>query len=177
MVNNELSHLQWYVWSVKAGKFDTVKKYIEDKIPEVKQVLYPTVTKERLLKSGESKKSKVPLYSGYLFLQYHHDSKNPKVWIQLNSHPFISTYVGPCTQSDLVSVNSLQKLEVVNNEAVKHFKVGDSVKVNGGVFLGNVGVVSDISTNTVRVGINVNNKVMKFVFSPDDLDIVDRPNF
>lgn len=166
--------LQWFVWSVKTGKFDAVRKYIEDKVPEVKQLLYPTVTKERVLKSGESRKSKVPLYSGYLFLQYHHDEQNPSVWLKLNKHPFISTYVGPCTPADLVSVNSLQKLEVVNNEAVKEFKIGDSVKVNGGVFSGQTGIVSDISTNTVRVDVNVSNKVMKFVFSPDDLDIIHR---
>ncbi len=173
---SEIETLQWYVWSVKTGKFDLVKKYIEEKIPEVKQVLYPTVTKERLLKSGESKKSKVPLYSGYMFLQYHHDAINPQVWLMLTKHPFVSTYVGPCTPADLVSVNSLQKLEVVNNEAVKDFKLGDSVRVNGGVFSGHTGIVSDISTNTVRVDVSMANRSMKFVFSPDDLDIIDRSN-
>jgi transcription antitermination factor NusG len=173
-VESNSEKLQWFVWSVKTGKFDTVKKYIEESVPEVKQVLYPTVTKERVLKSGEAKKSKVPLYSGYMFLQYAHDEKNPKVWLKLNKHPFISTYVGPCTPADLVSVNSLQKLEVVNNEAVKKFHVGDAVRVNGGVFSGNTGTVIDISSNTVRVDMNVSNKTMKFVFSPEDLDVIDR---
>ncbi len=173
-MTDNVEKLQWFVWSVKTGKFDLVRQYIEEKIPEVKQVLYPTITKEKFLKSGESKKRKVPLYSGYMFLQYHHDEANPQVWLKLNKHPFVSTYVGPCTPADLVSVNSLQKLEVVNNEAVKDFKLGDSVRVNGGVFSGHTGVVSDISTNTIRVDVNMSNRSMKFVFSPDDLDIINR---
>lgn len=176
MTINSENSFQWYVWSVKTGKFDTVKRYIEEKIPEVKQVLYPTVTKERVLKSGESKKRKVPLYSGYMFLQYQHDEKDPQVWLKLTKHPFVSTYVGPCTPADLVSVNSLQKLEIVNNDVVKEFHVGDEVRVNGGVFSGQSGTVVDISSNTIRVDISVANKAMKFVFSPADLDIVKRRN-
>lgn len=164
---------QWYVWSIRVGKFDIVKKYIEDKVPEVKKILYPTITSERRLKNGESKKKKTPLYSGYIFLQYIHNSDNPATWLKLSRHPFISNYVGPCTPTDLVSVDSLQKLEVVNSSPVKEFCVGDSVRVNGGVFQGYGGRVVAVS-NTINVEIEVSNKCARFVFSPDDLDVVAR---
>jgi len=58
---------QWFAWSVRSSKFDVIKCYLEKSVPEVKKILYPTVTSERRLKSGEVKKKKVPLYGGYLF--------------------------------------------------------------------------------------------------------------
>ncbi len=164
---------QWYVWSIRVGKFDIIKKYIEEKVPEVKKVLYPTVTTEKCLKSGERKKKKTPLYSGYIFLQYNHSQENPVVWLKLSKHPFVSAYVGPCTPTDLVSVDSLQKLEVVNNGPIKHFRVGDLVRVNGGVFSGYSGKVIGAS-NTINVELEVSNKSLRFVFSPEDLDVISR---
>jgi transcription antitermination factor NusG len=168
---------EWYVWVVKPGKFDLVKKFIEESIPEVTKVLYPTVTSEKVLKTGKVKKKKTPLYSGYLFLQYKHIPENPSVWVRLKAHPFISNYVGPCTPADLASVDSLQKVETLNLEAVKKFEVGDLVTVNGGVFKSYRGVVVDISANTIRVDVDSGNKRMKIVFSPDDLDILDRKSY
>lgn len=166
--------LQWYVWSVRAGKFEAVKRYLEKSVPEVKKVLYPTVTKERLLKSGEVKKSKSALYAGYMFLQYEHNEIDPKTWWKINKHPFVTTYVGPCTPASLASVDSLQKIEHLNFEEVKEFHVSDKVKVNGGVFKGYTGDVTGTSSNTVRVDLAVENKVVKVVFVPADLDILDR---
>lgn len=164
----------WFVWSIRLGKFDTVSKYIEEKVPEVKQVLYPTVTTERILKDGTAKKKKTPLYSGYIFLQYEHDPENPHVWLKLKSHPFVTNYVGPCTPADLISVDSLQKLELVNNDTIKSFSLGDSVRVNGGLCKGYSGIVTAVMNKTIRVEIEAPKK-MRYVFSPDDLDIVGRP--
>lgn len=168
---------EWYVWVVKPGKFDIVKKFIEESIPEVKKILYPTVTSERTLKTGKVKKKKTPLYSGYLFLQYDHVPENPFIWIKLKAHPFISNYVGPCTPADLASVDSLQKVETLNLEAVKKFELGDSVIVNGGVFKSYRGSVVDISANTIKVDVDSGSKKIKVVFSPDDLDIMDRKSY
>lgn len=164
----------WYVWSIRLGKFDVVSKYITEKVPEVIQVLYPTITKERQLKNGGAKKKKVPLYSGYIFLQYYHDLDNPQVWLKLKKHPFITNYVGPCTPADLVSVDSLQKLEQVNSDKARSFVVGDAVRVNGGLFKDYVGKVAAVLDRTVRVEIDAPKRV-RFVFSPDDLDVIARP--
>lgn len=164
---------QWYVWAIKLGRFDAVSQFISEYIPEVTQVLYPTVTTERHLKNGVCKKKKTPLYSGYIFLQYQHVPENPKVWLKLRSHPFIHNYVGPCTPADLVSVDSLQKLEKMNVEATKVFAVGDKVRVNGGFFKDYVGKVVAVLDRTIRVEIE-SPKLLRFVFSHGDLDIIDR---
>ncbi len=165
---------QWYVWSIKLGKYDLISQFIADKVPEIKNILYPTITTERHLKNGQIKKKKTPLYSGYLFLQYSHDPSNPTVWFKLKGHPFITSYVGPCTPADLVSVDSLQKLEAVNKMDSKSFLIGDQIRVNGGVFKGYNGKVVATLDKAVRVEMESHNKLVRFVFSPDDLDIIGR---
>ena len=104
--DDDMNLEEWYVWSIRPGKFSLVEKYIQEKVPEVKKILYPTVTTEKQHKNGNVKKKQQSLYAGYLFLQYSHDERNPATWVKLNKHPFITTYVGPCSKKDLASVNS-----------------------------------------------------------------------
>lgn len=167
---------EWYVWTVRAGKFDIVQKYIEECVPEVRKVLYPTVTTEKRTQKGEVKKKKSPLYAGYMFLQYAYNEENPIVWLKLNKHPFITRYVGPCTAKDLASVDSLQKVEKLNNDEVRNFVVGDVVRVNGGVFVGFEGEVVRLASNSVAVELRRGGegRTLKVVFSPEDLDILSR---
>lgn len=172
-VNSSDLEEEWFVWSVRSDKFEIVKCYIEDKIPEVVKVLYPTVTSERVTKKG-IKKSKTPLYAGYIFLQYIHNIDNPVTWNKLNNHPFITRYVGPCTAHDLASVDSLQKVEKLNNEEVRNFVVGDKIRVNGGIFVGYLGYVSQLTSNSIRVDLERSGKSLGVTFSPEDLDIVKR---
>jgi transcription antitermination factor NusG len=174
MSNEIVAGQEWYVWTVRPGKFEVVERYIKEKVPEISKVLYPTVTTEKMDKKGGVKKKKSPLYAGYIFLQYRHDDKNPSVWLKLNKHPFITRYVGPCSAKDLASVDSLQKVERWNNDEVKNFIVGDIVRVNGGVFVGFSGRVVYLTSNSVGVELSSLGKTLKVVFSPEDLDILDR---
>lgn len=173
-IKDLISDEQWFVWTVKLGKFDLVLKYIEEEVPEVKEILYPTITTEKVSKTGKRKKKKTPLYAGYVFLQYKHNSLNPTTWLKLNKHPFITRYVGPCTNKDLASVNSLQKIEKINTEEVKDFRAGDRIRVNGGVFKNMSGRVTNSSNNAVQVEISVFDRWTKATFSPVDLDIIKR---
>lgn len=164
--------MEWYVWTVRAAKFDLVKSYIEDNIPAVKRVLYPTVTMAKASSKGDVHNKKIPLYAGYMFLQYEHNLDNPITWVNINKHPFVTGYVGPCTAKDLASVDSLQKVETLNDDKVSEFKQGVSVKVVGGVFVNFVGTVSYVTSNTVGVNIESSGRLMKVVFSPKDLIVV-----
>lgn len=164
---------EWYVWAVRPDKFEVVERYIVQKVKEVKKVLYPMVTKERVTKAGV-KKSKAPLYAGYIFLQYSHATDNPVTWNKLNSHPFITRYVGPCTSQDLASVDSLQKVQEINNDEVRNFRVGDHIRVNGGVFVGYLGSVTYLTSNYVGVELERAGKTLRVVFSPEDLDVTER---
>ncbi len=163
---------EWYVWTVRSGKFDVVKQYIEDKVCEVKEILYPAVTTETTTKKGVVKRKVTPLYAGYLFLQYQHDESNPAVWWKLNRHPFITRYVGPCTARDLASAQSLKKVDKVDDVQVREFQVEDLVRVDSGVFIGFRGEVTNINRNSVGVELKSLGKTLKVVFSPDDLVIV-----
>jgi transcription antitermination factor NusG len=163
---------EWYVWTVSPGKFEVVRKYIKEKVPEINEVLYPAVTTETVTKKGEVKKKTTPLYAGYIFLQYHHDERNPGVWVKLQKHPFITRYVGPCTAQDLASVNSLQKVERDYDESVREFSIGDNVKVRSGVFAGFKGIVVGTTHNTVKVELHSLGRTLKVVFSPEDLAVL-----
>jgi len=163
---------EWFVWTVRPSKFELVKDYIEKRIPEVTKVLYPTVFSTKTTKQGQVKKKALPLYGGYMFLQYTHDVKNPTTWVKINEHPFVVKYVGPCTEEDLATVSSLQKVEKIKDEKVDFFSPGDLVKVKGGVFSGRVGKVIAVYSNSVRVYLGRETNGVKAIFSTEDLDFI-----
>ena len=162
---------EWYVWTIRPGKFEVVSNYIQSKVPQVKKVLYPTVTTEKMTKKG-IKEKKSPLYAAYIFLQYEHKIENPQTWNLLNQHHFVTGYVGPCTPQDLATVNSLQKTRGVKDVKVDVFVPGCSVRVGSGVFLNYVGRVSHVNSNSVGVDIERAGKTLRVIFSPADLEIV-----
>jgi len=164
----------WYVWNIRADKFDIVSRYFDEKVPEVLEYLYTTVTAEKRGSKGTVKKVEIPLYAGYLFLRYTHDVNNPDTWWKIKKHPFVLKYVGPCTAHDLASVASMKKVRYLNLDDVKNFITGDSVMVNGGVFKGFEGTVTGTSSNSVCVLVSSLGKTIKVVFSPADLNITYR---
>lgn len=166
---------EWYVWSIRPGKFALVEKYIQEKIPEVKCILHPTVTTEKQNKKGGVKTKQSSLYAGYLFLQYTHDENNPVTWIKLNNYPFITAYVGPCSAKDLASVNSLQGATAPGTLESKDFQKGDKIVISRGVFVGYKGQVNKkVTGNFVSVELEQGPRTLCVVFSPDDLDILER---
>ena len=106
MSSQDQQELEWYIWKIRPSKFEFVEKFINDKVKEVKNILCPTVVSEKFTKGGERKQKKSALYEGYLFLQYHHDVKNPTVWLKLSKYPFIVGYVGPCSPEDLKKIKT-----------------------------------------------------------------------
>lgn len=95
---------EWYIWTVRPGKFDIVKVYIEKNIKEVTNILCLTETLDKETKPGRKKIKVSTLYAGYVFLQYTHDTNNPAVWTKINKHPFVVGYVGPCTAADIALI-------------------------------------------------------------------------
>ncbi len=166
------SDKQWHVWTVNPNKFQVVSMFIEKEVTEVKEVLYPTVTSERKTSKGKIKTKKVPLYQGYLFLQY---SEDPIVWHKLNSHPFITNYVGRCTQQDLFSVYNLKNVEHLNKEENKVCEVGDFVKIQAGPMKGFSGKVTLVRSDYIKISIEVFGRSgVPAVVNPADIDIISR---
>lgn len=98
------SSTQWFIWTVRPGKFEIVKAYLEKEVKEVSDILFPTETSEKETKTGSKKTKTSPLYAGYVFLQYTHDVTDPVVWVKINKHPFVASYVGPCTAADIALI-------------------------------------------------------------------------
>ena len=103
-VPGDTSSQEWYIWTVRPGKISIVKTYLEKNVKEVKDLLCPTVTSERETKAGNKKIKTSLLYDGYIFLQYTHNAANPVVWTKINKHPFVVSYVGPCTPADIALI-------------------------------------------------------------------------
>ncbi len=100
----DVHNKEWYIWMVRPGKFDIVRTYIEDSVKEVVSILCPIEVSERKTKTGRKKIKESPLYAGYIFLQYTHDANNPVAWVKINKHPFVVSYVGPCTAADIALI-------------------------------------------------------------------------
>lgn len=95
----------WFIWMVRPSKIDIINKYIKDNVPEVKQVVCPTVVVSKTSKTGKVKKKDIPLYSEYLFLQY---EDKPESYHKILKHPFISKFLGPCKENELKIIAALQ---------------------------------------------------------------------
>jgi transcription antitermination factor NusG len=95
---------EWYIWTVRPGKFHIVREYLEKNVIEVTNILCPTQTSEKETKAGRKKVKVSPLYAGYVFLEYAHDVNNPIAWVKIDRHPFVVGYVGPCTAADIALI-------------------------------------------------------------------------
>ena len=95
---------EWYIWTVRPGKFHIVEAYLEKNVKEVTNILCPTQISEKETKTGRKKVKVSPLYAGYVFLQYSHNENNPTAWVKIDRHPFVVGYVGPCSAADIALI-------------------------------------------------------------------------
>ena len=156
----------WHSWIVKTGKFDTVKQYIGDNIPEVVDVYYPYINKERSV-YGKVKVTNVPLFSGYVFLKY---EDNPTVFHKLRQHPYITTYVGKASVEDITKIEKIKERE--NNkefESKRKFNVQDKVLIVNGQFVNFKGVVVEVNRERYIVEVSIFNRRVNVTCSIDDL--------
>jgi len=96
---------QWHIWIVSPDKFNVVKEYLTKKVPEVREVLCPIKKEDRHTKGGAIKTKSRALYVGYVFLKY---APSYHTWNMINRHPFVSSYLGPCSEKELETVKKLQ---------------------------------------------------------------------
>jgi len=159
----------WHIWVVKQNRFETVERFLNE-LSEIKEILYPTATKEYKLKSGQVRKKRVPLYSGYLFLRYKFTQKTHAA---LSKNAFLTTYVGRCSGADLEKVRAVKQLEEWNT-VNKMFEVDDIVNINCGPFKGFAGPVVEVSSASIIVIVKVFGRDVKVTVTKDDVDIVNK---
>lgn len=158
---------QWNIWVIKQEKFDAIKYFLETEMPEVEEVFFPTILKE-FRSARKHHKRRVPLYSGYLFLKY--DNSDNSIYHKLKSNPFVSNYVGVCSESSVGRMREKEEWNALSN----YVEVGDKVEVMCGPFKGCKGFVDYISGNKVTMKVKLFDREIDYTLSSEDLEIIGR---
>jgi transcription antitermination factor NusG len=141
---------QWHSWVIRRNRLDNVVEYIKENCSEVDKFFYPFIKKEYQTKTGAKRIKDMPLYEGYLFLRYH---DHPKVFHKLSRYPQVTTYCGPVSEQEIVSMEEVQGKLITELKASK-FKRGDSVILKDGPFKGFEAKVSSVTGDIVKVRID-----------------------
>ncbi len=157
----------WNIWVIKQNKFSHIEYFLKTHVPQVEDVFFPTVPKER--KSGNKiYKKRVPLYSGYLFLKYEDEDK--KIFYKLRSNPFFTNYIGKCDEHSIGRMKLKEEWNVLN----KQVDIGDTVEVTSGPFNKCKGTVHAINGNRITIKTILFGRDIDHVLSSEDLEIVNR---
>jgi len=142
---------KWHIWVIRKSRYDDAVRLL-DSLPQVREYLYPTAIEEYKTKGGKRKTKSVPLYSGYIYINYH---SHPQVFQLLTASPFFTTYTGSCSAKDVEPVREVKRLEEWQVSSNKQFSVDDLVVVNAGPFKGFTGRVVRVTSSKVHVMLEI----------------------
>ncbi len=152
------SNAKWYVVHTYSGYENKVKTNIEKIIENrhledlILEVLVPTedVVEER---NGKEKVVTRKIFPGYVLIKM---VMTDDTWYVVRNTTGITGFVGttkpiPLTEAEVTAMG------LISEEAKPEFSVGDTVKISGGAFEGQVGkiVEFDAANKTVKVALNV----------------------
>ncbi len=157
----------WHIWVIKQKKFKHIEYFLENNLPQIQEIFFPTVPKEHRVGNRVYKK-RVPLYSGYLFLKYTDEDK--KIFYTLKANAFFTTYVGKCDDYSINKMRLKEEWNVLN----KKVDIGDSIEVISGPFNKCKGVVHAINGNRITIKTTLFDREIDHVLSSEDLEIVNR---
>lgn len=140
----------WHVWTVAANRQKRIMKFLSE-LNCIDDFLYPMAEKSYNTKKGERIKD-VPIYSNYVFIQYDH---NPNTSSVIESCPWIASYVGPCSASEMRSVQEQNKKNYDDLVPVEQLTVGSVVKLVKTPFAGWDATIVGIDGNKLSVSITI----------------------
>jgi len=140
---------RWYSWVIRRNRFENVREYIRDNIPEVDKFFYPQVKKEYATKRGTRVKDR-PLYEGYIFLRYDYPDD---VFHKLSKYPFITTFAGPVSHEEIEIMQEAQGKLLTEIKSSKFVK-GDTVILLTGPFKGFEAKIVHVEGETIQVKVN-----------------------
>lgn len=140
----------WHVWSVVTNRQKRIIKFLSE-LTCIDNFLYPMAEKKYNTKNGEKVKG-VPIYANYVFIQYDH---NPFTSSIIESCPWISTYVGPCSASEIRSVQEQNKKNYDDLVPVEQLVVGSVVKLVKTPFAGWDATIVGIDGDKLSVSITI----------------------
>lgn len=153
---------KWYVLQVMSGHERKVKRALEDlrekkgMLESVSEVLVPTENVAEV-KQGEQKITEKRLWPGYILIKM---NLNDESWDYVKNTTGVIDFLGgekaaPLTDSEMQEI--LKELKEKKEDVVhKHnVEVGDTVKINDGVFINFVGTVTEVFYEKGRLSVLV----------------------
>jgi transcription antitermination factor NusG len=140
----------WHVWTVVANRQKRIKEFLSE-LDDVEEFLYPMAEKEYNTKKGKKTKD-IPIYVNYIFIKYNH---NIDTSISINACPWISEYIGKCSDEEIEKIKKQDKSKYDELISVDQLEPGTVVKLVGTPFIGWEATVVDINDKTLSVSISI----------------------
>ena len=153
---------QWYVVNTYSGHENRVKENLERRVQSmgIEDYLFTVlVAEEKLIeyKNGKKVEKMKNLFPGYLFVEM---IMTDEAWYVVRNTPGVTGFIGssgggakpfPVSPDEIESI--LRRIGMSDEKLVVDFKVGDTVKILSGPFVGVEGTVDsmDDSTQTAMV--------------------------
>lgn len=172
MANNA----KWYVVHTYSGYENKVKTNIE-KIVEnrhledyILEVMVPTedIVEE---KNGKEKTVTRKIFPGYVIIKM---VMTDDTWYVIRNTTGVTGFVGTTTKPIPLSDAEVASMGLISEEAKSEFNIGDTIKISGGAFEGQVGkiVAIDNEQKTVKVSLNVFGQVTDVEVDPVFIKLV-----
>jgi len=157
----------WHIWTITVNRYKKVKEYI-DKIPGIRDVLYPIAEKEYDTKYG-IKRKRVSLYSNYLFIKYDH--RDAEIVSMLEKCPWIHNYLGTCSQKEIKEVRKVDNTRYEDLMPISELQIGMQVKLIGTPFKDMVATLIGIDGNRLAISIKIFGAERIMKCSIDDIEM------
>ena len=172
MANNA----KWYVVHTYSGYENKVKTNIE-KIVEnrhledyILEVMVPTedIVEE---KNGKEKVVTRKIFPGYVLIKM---VMTDDTWYVVRNTTGITGFVGTTTKPIPLTEEEVVSMGLISEEAKSEFNIGDTVKISGGAFEGQVGKIVELDEEQkiVKVSLNVFGQVTSVEVDPVFIKLV-----
>ncbi|HKM23506.1 MAG TPA: transcription termination/antitermination protein NusG [Erysipelothrix sp.] len=174
---------QWYVVNTYSGHENRVKENLERRVESmgIEDSLFRILVAEEIeieIKKGKQVETKRNLFPGYLFVEM---IMTDEAWYIVRNTPGVTGFIGssgggakpfPVSPEEIESI--LRRMGMSDKKLIVDFKVGDTVKIIAGPFVGAEGIVDamDDSSQTASVLIILFGRETPTEISYTDLDTI-----
>ncbi len=174
---------QWYVVNTYSGHENRVKENLERRIESmgIEDALFRILVAEETeieIKKGKQVEKKVNLFPGYLFVEM---NMTDEAWYIVRNTPGVTGFIGssgggakpfPVEPEEIESI--LRRMGLSDKKLIVNFKVGETVKIIAGPFVGAEGIVDsmDDASQTANVLIILFGRETPTEISYTDLDTI-----
>jgi len=159
----------WHIWVMKHGKFNHIKRHIQDEVEEIIDLVYPQEKIEVIVKNKVKIKTK-PLYANYLFVLVENKSFDKHV-DKLNAYSFTTKYVGPASGADLEKIKNIVRIEERRSKNPTFF-IGESVSLIGGPLQGLTGKIVGVKERSAVVEVSLFKRVILANMPMENMDLI-----